>query len=166
LTITVNLSSKQFSQPNLNEQIYQILQETSLDAQSLKLEITESVIMENTIGATAMLLQLRELGVELYMDDFGTGYSSLSYLHRFPVSVLKIDRSFINSSENPEIVWTIITLAHNLGVDVIAEGIETVEQLEKLRGLQCKYGQGYFFSKPAEASAAEALIWRSLRVLC
>ncbi|GAA6619215.1 putative bifunctional diguanylate cyclase/phosphodiesterase [Scytonema sp. NUACC26] len=166
LTISVNLSNKQFSQINLDQEIYKILQETGLDVQSLKLEITENVIMENTVGVTAMLSQLRELGVELHMDDFGTGYSSLSYLHRFPVNVLKIDRSFINSSEYSEIVWTIITLAHNLNLDVIAEGIETIEQLEKLRGLQCKYGQGYFFSKPVEASAAEALIGQELRVLC
>ncbi|WP_017742606.1 EAL domain-containing protein [Scytonema hofmannii] len=158
LTISVNLSSKQFSQPNLNEHIYQILQETHLAPRSLKLEITESMMMENTVRATAMLWQLKELGIELHMDDFGTGYSSLSYLHRFPVSVLKIDRSFIHSSEKSEIVRAIVTLAHNLGMDVIAEGIETLEQKEKLRALECKYGQGYFFSEPQEASAVEALI--------
>ncbi|MUH00758.1 EAL domain-containing protein [Scytonema sp. UIC 10036] len=158
LTINVNLSCKQFSQPHLNEEIYEILQSTHLEPRSLKLEITESVMMENTIGATAMLWQLKDNGIELHMDDFGTGYSSLSYLHRFPVSVLKIDRSFINSSEKSEIVRAIVTLAHSLGMDVIAEGIETLEQQEKLKALECKYGQGYFFSKPQEASAVEALI--------
>lgn len=158
LTINVNLSSKQFSQPNLNERIYETLQSTRLDPRSLKVEITESIMMENTAMATKMLWQLKELGIELHIDDFGTGYSSLSYLHQFPLSVLKIDRSFVNRSENSEIVLAIVTLAHNLGMDVIAEGIETLEQREKLRSLKCKYGQGYFFSKPQEASAVEALL--------
>lgn len=162
LTISVNLSSKHLSQSNLSEQIHEILQETSLNPRTLKLEITESGLMENTQSVTAMLLPLRELGIELQLDDFGTGYSSLSYLHCFPISVLKIDRSFVNrmdiNGDNAEIVRTIITLAHNLGVDVTAEGIETLEQLKQLQILQCKYGQGNLFSKPVQASAAEALI--------
>ena len=166
LTISVNLSDKQFSQPNLSEQIEKILHETSLDPRSLKLEITESVIMENAESATTMLSQLRSLGVQLYMDDFGTGYSSLSYLHRFPLDMLKIDRSFVSrmgvGDENSEIVRAIVTLAHNLSMNVTAEGVETTEQLALLQVLQCEYGQGYFFSKPVDAEAAAVLIAEQL----
>ncbi len=162
LAISVNLSSKQFLQTDLIERISQMLLKTGLDARSLKLEITESVVMENAGEATAMIRQLRDLGVELYMDDFGTGYSSLSYLHRFPVSTLKIDRSFINRmsprNEDSEIVRTIVALAHNLHMEVLAEGVETKEQLAQLKALNCEYGQGYLFSKPMEARAAVALL--------
>ncbi|GAC1491350.1 MAG: hypothetical protein NVS2B14_03720 [Chamaesiphon sp.] len=162
LTVSVNLSAKQFSQPDLIEQVKQILQKTGLDAHRLKLEITESVVMDNAEAATMMLKQLQALGVQLSIDDFGTGYSSLSYLHRFPTNTLKIDRSFVSRTnseqEKWEIVWTIITLAHNLGMTVIAEGIETAEQLDKLRMLKCEYGQGYFFSKPLEAKSVGAWI--------
>lgn len=162
LTISVNLSSKQFSQPDLVEQIIHILQSTSLDARSLKLEITESTIMENAESATAMLLQLRDLGIEIYLDDFGTGYSSLSSLHRFPVDVLKIDRSFISTiqanHEKTKIVQVIMTLAENLGMDAIAEGIETVEQRDQLKALQCRYGQGYLFYQPVDKQTAAAII--------
>jgi diguanylate cyclase (GGDEF)-like protein len=160
LTISVNLSSKQLLQSNLNQEIRQILEETNLDARNLKLELTETTIVENSQSTIEKLWQLKEIGVQLHIDDFGTGYSSLSYLHHFPISVLKIDRSFINridtSSKNAEIVSTIITLAHNLGIDVTAEGIETLEQLELLQKLQCKYGQGYLFSKPVKASAVKS----------
>ena len=164
LTISVNLSVRQFVQADLIQQIDQILQETGLDARSLRLEITESVIMENAEAAAAMLLQLRSLGVQLYVDDFGTGYSSLSYLHRFPIDALKIDRSFISGMgvehESAEIVQTIITLAQNLGIYVVAEGVETAVQLSQLRAINCKdgQGQGYFFSKPLEREAVEALL--------
>ncbi len=161
LTISVNFSGKQFSQPNLIKQIANILEETNLDGSSLKLEITESVLIESAESAAAMLLQLKKLGVEVYIDDFGTGYSSLSYLHRFPIDALKIDRSFINrmgSYENLEIVQTIMTMAHNLDMSVVAEGIETEQQLIQLTQLQCEYGQGYFFSKPLNSEAAGALI--------
>jgi EAL domain-containing protein (putative c-di-GMP-specific phosphodiesterase class I) len=109
-----------------------------------------------------MLSQLRSVGIQLYMDDFGTGYSSLSYLHRFPMDTLKIDRSFVNrmgvDGENLEIVRAIVTLAHNLGMNVTAEGVETTEQLALLKALKCEYGQGYFFSKPVDSIQAEALI--------
>ncbi|MBD2534487.1 EAL domain-containing protein [Nostoc flagelliforme FACHB-838] len=155
LTISVNLCGKQFLQSNLNQEIREILKQTNLDARSLKLEITETAIIENSQSTIERLWQLQEMGVQLHIDDFGTGYSSLSYLHHFPISVLKIDRSFINqidtSSKNAEIVSAIVTLAHNLGIEVTAEGIETLEQLEQLQKLQCKYGQGYFFSKPVQA---------------
>jgi len=158
----VNLSVKQFSQQDLIERVAAILRDTNLAPTSLKLEITESAVMENVETATSMLKQLRELGVQLAMDDFGTGYSSLSNLHSFPINTLKIDRSFITrmveNNENAEIVRTISGLAQNLGMDVVAEGVETREQLEILRSLNCKYGQGYFFSKPLDSQSAEAFI--------
>lgn len=168
LTISVNLSTKQFSQPDLNQRIEQILQETHLDAASLKLEITESVLMENAEAATAMLLKLKVLGVQLYVDDFGTGYSSLSYLQRFPVDALKIDRSFVSKMgaddesdpEGTSIIQAIVALATKLGIEVVAEGVETAEQLAQLRALEGAdgQGQGYFFSEPLDSKAAEALI--------
>lgn len=162
LTISVNLSGKQFSQPDLIQQVDQILQETGLDARSLTLEITESLIVENDQSATATLFQLRDLGVQLSIDDFGTGYSSLGRLHQFPISMLKIDRSFVSrigtNKGNLEIIETIVTLAHQLGMDVTAEGVETAEQLAQLRNLKCTYGQGYLFSRPLDSTAAGALI--------
>lgn len=133
-----------------------------LEARSLKLEITESVIMENTESVTTTLLQLKALGIGLCIDDFGTGYSSLSYLHRFPLSVLKIDRSFISNlkdnQQNLDIVQAITILAHNLDMSVTAEGIETSDQLAFLQALKCEFGQGYFFSKPVDHLQAAALI--------
>ncbi len=162
LTISLNLSSKQFTQLNLINQINQILQETGLDASGLRLELTEGVIMEGAESATATLLQLRNLGLKLSIDDFGTGYSSLSRLLHFPINELKIDHSFVSQIGIDEgksaIVETIVTLAHKLGVDVTAEGVETKEQLAHLRALKCEYGQGNFFSQPLDTEAAEALI--------
>ncbi len=162
LTISVNFSSKQFMQPELVDQMKQILTSTGLEPHTLKLEITESLIMENPEAARALLLQLKALNIQLGIDDFGTGYSSLSYLHRFPIDRLKIDRSFVSrlgvDKENSEIVRTIVTLAHNLGVDVIAEGVETKEQLALLRALKCKYGQGFLFSPAVDGQTAEGLI--------
>jgi len=162
LFISVNLSSKQFTQPDLLEEVKEILDDTKLDPRSLKLEITESVVMENIDTATEMLRQLRALGVQLSIDDFGTGYSSLSYLHRFPIDTLKVDRSFVmrmvDNNENIEIVRTILMLAQNLGMDVVAEGVETKEQLALLRKLGCENGQGYFFSRPVSVGGAEKII--------
>lgn len=162
LTISVNISGKQFSQPDFIHQLQQILQDTGLDARFLKLELTESVIMENVEAATNTFRQLKELGVQLHMDDFGTGYSSLSYLHRFPIDQLKIDRSFIArmlvEPEDLEIVRTIIALAHNLRMTVTAEGVETLEQLLLLKELGCEYGQGYYFSQPVDALAVDKLL--------
>jgi len=162
LSISVNLSSRQFTQPDLIERITQVLRETGLSPNSLRLEITETVVMENIETAATMLKQLQALGVELSIDDFGTGYSSLSYLHRFPSSTLKIDRSFIgrmmDQSENVEIVRTIAVLAQNLNMSVVAEGVETQEQVTQLSELGCEYAQGFFFFKPMNASAiAEVL---------
>lgn len=162
LTISVNLSSKQFLQVDLTKQIDQLLSETGLQAKDLKLEITESLIMEDVDSAAATLLQLRALGIQVAVDDFGTGYSSLGYLHQFPIDTLKVDRSFVSrmkpSGENSELVRTIVTLGQNLGLDVIAEGVETEEQLTQLRTMGCKYGQGYYFSKPLDSERATALI--------
>jgi diguanylate cyclase (GGDEF)-like protein len=162
LWMSVNLSGKQLSRADLCQQIKLVLERTGLDPRSLKLEITESVVMDNADLAINMLKQLHALGIQLSIDDFGTGYSSLSYLHRFPVSNLKIDRSFISRmglvDENLEIVRTIIMLARNLGMDVIAEGIETEEQLAQLRALSCGFGQGYLFSVPLDGAAATALM--------
>jgi len=162
LLISVNLSVKQFSQQDLVEQIDQILRESGLDARSLKLEITESVIMENVEAATAKLSQLQALDIQLCVDDFGTGYSSLSYLHRFPINALKIDRSFVLNmgikGEKWEIVRAIAALAQNLSMDMTAEGVEVMEQLAQLKVLKCKHGQGYLFSKPVNSEVAGALI--------
>ncbi|HEV2880889.1 MAG TPA: EAL domain-containing protein [Pyrinomonadaceae bacterium] len=162
LFVSVNLSSKQFIQSDLIQRVTQIIQETKINPEGLKLEITESAVMDNVETATEMLKKLRALGIKLSIDDFGTGYSSLSYLHRFPIDTLKVDRSFVvnmsEDSENVEIVRTIVSLAQNLGMNVIAEGVETKEQLAALRKLGCENGQGYFFSKPVNAKAAENLI--------
>ena len=166
LKISVNLSCKQFQQPDLVEQVTAALIATRLNPQCLKLEITESHLLENSEMSVTTMSRLRELGVELSLDDFGTGYSSLSYLHRLPVNYLKIDRSFVSrmaqSRENAEIVNTIIKLAQNLKMKVIAEGIETGDQNEYLKQLNCEYGQGYFFSKPLDAVMAKSFIENSL----
>ncbi len=160
LYMTVNLSAKQFAQPDLIDQVRDILTETGLDPNYLKLEITESVVMDDFESAAAMLFQLRTLGVRLSIDDFGTGYSSLTYLHRFPIDTLKIDRSFVTrmDKENVEIVRTILMLAENLGMDAVAEGVETQEQMTLLRNLSCQSGQGFFFSKPMSVAGAEEII--------
>ena len=162
LYLSVNISSKQFQQPNLVEQISQILHETGLNPASLKLEITESLVMQNSESARNILLQLRALNVKLAIDDFGTGYSSLSYLQKFPVHTLKIDHSFISklqdAKESLEIVRAIVTLAHNLGLDVVAEGVETANHVAMLKILKCEFGQGYFYSRPVDAESAEELI--------
>ena len=162
LFISVNLSVRQFEQKNLIETIQSILDETSLAPQNLKLEITESMVMDDVESAIAILERLKFLGIKLSMDDFGTGFSSFSYLHRFPMDTLKIDRSFVSnlskSTKNKEIVSSIVMLAHKLGMDVIAEGIETVEEKEMLQMFNCEYGQGYLFSKPIPAKAIGQLL--------
>jgi diguanylate cyclase (GGDEF)-like protein/PAS domain S-box-containing protein len=163
LSVSVNLSGKQFSQADMVDQIKCILQQTGVDPRCLKLEITEGVLMESAETAAEMLLQLKQLGLRLSIDDFGTGYSSLSYLHRFPLDTLKVDRSFVSrmgtQGENSEIVHTIIALAHNLKMDVVAEGVETREQLSRLRStLMCDYGQGYLFAKPLALDDATELL--------
>ena len=161
LTMSVNLSPKQFLQANLAEDIGSLLRELKLPPQALKLELTESTVMGDPSAAVEMLQQIKSLGISLAIDDFGTGYSSLSYLHRFPLDTLKIDRSFISSignGEDTEIARTILPMALNLHLDVVAEGVETIEQLVLLKKLQCKYGQGYYFSKPLSAEEAGSLL--------
>jgi len=169
LFMSVNLSAKQMAQPGLVSQVAAVLQDTDLDPRHLKLEITESAVMENAEMAVTVLRQLKALGVQLSVDDFGTGYSSLSYLHRFPLDTLKIDQSFVSrigeADENGEIVRTIVTLAENMGMDVVAEGIETLGQLSELRSLKCRYGQGFLFAKPLDATAASAWISHTPNVL-
>jgi len=162
LSLSVNLSARQVSHPDLVERIRTVLAKSGINPHCLKLEITESVVMENAESATQMFKQLRALGVQLSIDDFGTGYSSLSYLHRFPVNYLKIDKSFVgrmtDGNHNGEIVRTIVTLARNLGLEVIAEGIETESQNLQLKSLGCDYGQGYLFSRPIDDAAVPMLL--------
>src|SRR6266403_98932 len=162
LTISVNLSAKQFLQPNLVEDIRKLLGELALPPEALKLEITESTVMADPSAAVEMLQQIKSLGIRLAIDDFGTGYSSLSYLHRFPLDTLKIDRSFITvmeeDGEGMEIARSILPMANNLRLDVVAEGVETIQQVALLKKLQCKYGQGYYFSRPLSAEGIAALL--------
>ncbi len=165
LFMSVNVSGKQVAQADFVAQIQQVLLETGLDPHHLKLELTESAVMENAERAVSLLKRLKSLGLQLSVDDFGTGYSSLGYLHRFPLDTLKIDRSFISrideADENIEIVRTVVTLAENMGMDVVAEGVETLGQLAQLRNLKCQYGQGYLFSRPVDAESAG--VWISKR---
>ena len=166
MQISVNLSGKQLREPSLLEKIDSILQETGLLGKHLKLEITESSLIENMEVATQTLLEIKSRNIKLSMDDFGTGYSSLSYLHRFPVDFLKIDRSFVQDIQvnkgNYAIVKAIVTLAHVLDMEVIAEGIEDTYQVNQLKLLKCEYGQGYYFAKPLNIQQAEELIVNSL----
>lgn len=165
--MSVNLSSRQFAQPNLIAQIQETLILTGLEPANLKLEITESMVMDDVEDTIILLNQLKELKINISMDDFGTGFSSFNYLHRFPIDTLKVDRSFVSNmsqgDKNVEIVNTIIILAHRLGMDVIAEGIETELEKEILQGFNCEYGQGYFFAKPLSAKDATELLAHNTR---
>ncbi|WP_019499808.1 GGDEF domain-containing response regulator [Pseudanabaena sp. PCC 6802] len=160
--VSVNLSSRQIKQLNFVDKLTQILNDTGLNGSSLRLELTESMLMDKGERTIELLSKIKAQNIQLSIDDFGTGYSSLSYLHRFPIDALKIDRSFINlidpNGENCEIVNTIIILAHSLGIKAIAEGVETAEQLDRLKKLGCDEAQGYFFSKPVSHERAEALL--------
>ncbi|HEX2203589.1 MAG TPA: EAL domain-containing protein [Longimicrobium sp.] len=160
LTMAVNLSARQFARADLVEHVERVLAETAIAQGTLKLEITESVIMQHTGAVNATLARLKALGVQLYIDDFGTGYSSLGYLHRLPLDALKIDRSFVSAEAGEgslQLVRTIVAMAHALGVKVVTEGIETAELVSELRALRCEYGQGFFFARPLEREAVEAL---------
>jgi diguanylate cyclase (GGDEF)-like protein len=167
LTMSVNLSGKQLNHSELVSEVAAIITKTGIDPQYLKLEITESVVMENAAKATAILKELRGLGVRLAIDDFGTGYSSLSYLRRFPVDILKIDRAFVSrmsiDREDYELVRTIVDLAHLLKMEVVAEGIETSNQQILLRTLKCEYGQGYLYSKPMRSVEADRYVQEKKR---
>jgi EAL domain-containing protein (putative c-di-GMP-specific phosphodiesterase class I)/GGDEF domain-containing protein len=158
-TMAVNISARQFVQPNLVHQIGQFLSDTGLPAENLQLEFTENVAMHDEVRTTRILNELRTCGMRLSIDDFGTGFSSLSYLRRFALDILKIDRSFVsdmlNNKESREIVQTILSLGCNLGMKVVAEGVETAEQAGLLKSLGCEFGQGYFFSKPVESTAMD-----------
>jgi len=166
LSVCVNLSAKQLKHPNLISQVRKILTETALNPRCLKLEVTESMVMENSDKAVAVISDLHRLGISLSTDDFGTGYSSLSYLHQFPFNCLKIDRSFVSKMDSEQkseaIVRTILLLGQNLHIETIAEGIETERQLEALRLLGCRFGQGYLFSKPVNAQDAAHLLQNGL----
>jgi diguanylate cyclase (GGDEF)-like protein len=162
LTVAVNLSSRQFLRRDFLEFVRAMLEETGLPPRYLKMEITESALMENIQTVAAILNELRDLGIRISIDDFGTGYSSLSYLHRLPLNTLKVDRSFISDmetkQENHEIVRAIVTLAHNLHMNVVAEGIETESQLERCRELSCEFAQGHYFSKALTVEDATQLL--------
>jgi Amt family ammonium transporter len=156
-TMAVNISAKQFAQDDIVSQVDQVLSETGLAPENLRLELTESVTMRDEARTTQVLSELRKLGVRLCIDDFGTGYSSLSYLRRFGLDILKIDRSFVtdmlNNSESEEIVKTILSLGRNLRMKVVAEGVESHEQMNLLKSLGCEFAQGYLFSRPLDAAA-------------
>jgi EAL domain-containing protein (putative c-di-GMP-specific phosphodiesterase class I) len=155
LIVSVNLSARQFGQARISDTIAHVLAETGLQAHSLKLEITESVALDSSDSTLGTFQELKALGLQLAIDDFGTGYSALSYLKRYPVDTLKLDRSFVNGLgrdiEDTAIVHAVIAFARALNLRVIAEGIETAEQLNYLKSLGCDWGQGYYFSPPLPA---------------
>jgi len=162
LWISVNMSGKLFLKSDMVDHLLGILEETGLEPRSLRLEVTENVVMDHADLAIRNLMELRALGIQLSIDDFGTGYSSLSYLQRFHYDELKIDRSFVSQLSSPgesrAIVETILNLANSLGIGVVAEGIETADQVDRLRQMQCPHGQGFWFSRPLTPPAAEELI--------
>jgi EAL domain-containing protein (putative c-di-GMP-specific phosphodiesterase class I) len=162
MTLSVNLSARQLLESDLGEAVEEILKRTGFDPRNLHLEITESVIMHRPDLVTVVLSRLKDLGIRVSIDDFGTGYSSLSYLHLFPVDTLKIDRSFVNSmnllGKQRRIVETILMLAKNLGMEVIAEGVEGEDQRLALDNLGCSMAQGYLFSKAVNAATVRAML--------
>jgi len=167
LTLSVNLSVKQFAQPDFVANLVGIVRTSGLDPRCLKLEITETIAIDDPERTRGMLDELRGLGVRMYLDDFGTGYSSLGQLHRLSLDAIKIDRSFVmRMTDGPmhwQLVHTVRNLARNIGVAVIAEGVETVEQLAELRGLGCESAQGYLFSRPVPANEIEQMLERDPR---
>jgi EAL domain-containing protein (putative c-di-GMP-specific phosphodiesterase class I) len=162
MQIGINLSNKQIKQFDFVDKLAKILDDTGLQGENLRLEFTETMLMDRGEKTIELLAQLKQQKIQLSIDDFGTGYSSLSYLHSFPIDALKIDRSFVSGidteSKNSQIVQTIITLAHSLGIKAIAEGVETPAQLARLKNLGCDEAQGYLFSKPVSAQQAEAMV--------
>lgn len=161
-TLSINLSNRQFGQADLISQIEAALRETQVNSSCVRLEITESIVMGDVDSAIDLMLKLKSLDLKLAIDDFGTGYSSLSYLHRFPMDTLKVDQSFVGrlekSDEDRAIINTILTLGLKLGMEVVAEGIETAAQVAILCQEGCNYGQGYFFAKPLTAANALDLL--------
>ncbi|BBC24572.1 EAL domain-containing protein [Pseudanabaena sp. ABRG5-3] len=166
LKMSINLASHQIRESDLLDKLDLILSKTGIDGNSIRLEITESTLMDQSEQTINKLSQLRARNIQLSIDDFGQGYSSLSYLHRFPINILKIDRAFVNQmtdgGENIEIVRTITVLAHTLNMSVVAEGVETQQQADILKGLGCEFGQGYLFSRPLTAADAEMAIAKSV----
>ena len=162
LTISVNISAKHIASPELREYVAKVLEKTGLKPDNLKLEITEFSIVDHNEITAAAFTNLQGLGVQIQIDDFGIGYSSLGYLSHFPVNALKIDQSFVGSivedQSQRDIVQAIITLTERLNVKVIAEGVETYEQLEQLRQLGCHLGQGYLLSTPMDIDGIESLL--------
>jgi EAL domain-containing protein (putative c-di-GMP-specific phosphodiesterase class I) len=163
----VNVSPRQFSQTNLVAEVFSAIRETGIDPKTLQLEITESTAMSDPTGTSRILTQLQDIGVSVSIDDFGTGYSSLSRLRRFPVNVLKIDRSFISGietdNESREIVHLIVMLARHLNLTVIAEGIETEAQRDYLKQSRCEFGQGYLYSAPVARENLQELLATGVR---
>jgi EAL domain-containing protein (putative c-di-GMP-specific phosphodiesterase class I) len=168
--VCVNVSSRQFSDADLMKEIEGILQHTGLSPSNLKLEITESAFIDDVPAAQVILNRAQSIGIEWSLDDFGTGYSSLSHLHRLQVDTVKVDRSFVsrvgNAAGGLEMVHAIVTLAHNLGMDVVAEGVETADQSAQLLALGCEYAQGFYFSKAVESVEVSRLLldqpWRRI----
>jgi len=166
LVVSVNLSPRQFRQSDLDQIVADALERSGLDPASLALEVTEGVMVDDVEAATSTLNRLKSLGVAISVDDFGTGYSSLSYLKRFPIDYVKIDRSFVaglDEKVDSEIVRSVIRLAAAIGIDVVAEGVENVEQLAQLEALGCPLVQGYYLARPQPAADTEAFIMASLR---
>jgi EAL domain-containing protein (putative c-di-GMP-specific phosphodiesterase class I) len=159
IQVSVNLSGYQINQPGLVAAVEEALASSDLPPRCLSLEVTESSLIDNVAAAISTLKDVKALGVSLQLDDFGTGYSSLSYLRQFPIDVLKIDRSFIRkgsgSLATPNLVRTIVMMGQDLGLDVVAEGIETPAQVEWLKRIGCTHGQGYYFSKPMDVPGAQ-----------
>jgi EAL domain-containing protein (putative c-di-GMP-specific phosphodiesterase class I) len=163
--MSVNLSSKQFADPQLIRRIDEILDETGLAPQHLRLDLTEAVVMNNIDVATRLLHALRERNIQICIDDFGTGFSSIRQLRAFPISTLKIDRSFVNrlgdTTDSREIVQSIIAIGRSMSMDAVAEGVETPQQLEQLKRLGARFAQGFLFSVPLDALAAGRLLGRA-----
>jgi EAL domain-containing protein (putative c-di-GMP-specific phosphodiesterase class I) len=162
VTVNVNISDKEFSQPNLVGVVAKALGASGLKGTSLRLEITERVLVDNFAAANVVIQTLQSMDVQVQIDDFGTGYSALAYLQKFPINAIKIDRSFINEmGTDPKglgLVRAIISMGLELGMETIAEGIETEQQLDELKGLSCGFGQGFLLSKPLDAAAAEEVL--------
>jgi EAL domain-containing protein (putative c-di-GMP-specific phosphodiesterase class I) len=162
LTVNINLSARSLIQDDIVKYIRRVLHDTGVSANHVKIEITESVMMDHTEATISVLSHLRDIGIQLCVDDFGTGYSSLRYLHRFPIHTMKIDRLFISAlntdEESTAITQSIVALGHTLHKEVVAEGVETAAQMAYLQEIRCECGQGYFFSRPVDSTAAAAML--------
>jgi diguanylate cyclase (GGDEF)-like protein/PAS domain S-box-containing protein len=169
LYVSVNVSGKQLANPEYIHQVLEVLEETGIEPKNLRLEITESTLIENNALITDKLKILHQMGIQLYIDDFGTGYSSLSYIQHFPISTIKIDRSFVEQmsgdgdNNSSEMIQSILRFAKDMGLAAIAEGIETEQQFERLKSMLCNYGQGFYISRPLDSNAAEAMLLQSNR---